>query len=495
VWLAALAVLLLLPFTLVDVPPVLDYPNHLARIFVLAHPYDPILSRMYAPHWSILPNLGFDAIGVVLLKILPVHVGGRVLLAISLLAPPLGVMAYSRAAFGRITGWALASSLAAFNGVFALGFMNFLLSLGLAFGAAGLWLALRRRGWTKAVITGACASVVVFFCHIFGVLLFAALIGCAELERLWQARRTLHASDVMRAALLLALTLAPALILYGLSPLSGTGAGAVEWADLSRKSWEIFTAFMTPSKAVTLLTGFCVFGFLILHLRGARFAPGARPALLLLALIFIAAPDTLKGGTFMDVRLALMFGLLLFAGIAPAPAPPRPKLWAVLLALLLVMRTSVVAQNWLAHRQDLADLRAAIAFVPPGTKVLAAQGEAPDRLVMPGLYRLDSHLPALLLIERRAFWPLLFADPSQQPLMVRLPYYAIAQPALADTVDWPGLAQPISADTAAHTPYLKNWQDNFDYVLLIEPPAAGSIPAGLTLVHAGGIAALYRIAR
>jgi hypothetical protein len=493
VWLAALAVLLLLPFVLVDVPPVLDYPNHLARIFVLAHPEDPILSRMYAPHWSIVPNLGFDAIGVVLLKILPVHVGGRVLLAISLLAPPLGVMAYSHAAFGRITGWALASSLAAFNGVFALGFMNFLLSLGLAFAAAGLWLALRRRGWAQAVIAGACASVVLFFCHIFGVALFAALIGCAELEKLWQTRKMLHAADVMRAASMLALTLAPALILYGLSPLSGAAAGAVEWAGFSHKSWEIFTAFMTQSKAITLLTGFCVFGFLILHLRGARFAPGSRLALLLLALIFIAAPDSLKGGTFMDVRLALMFGLLLFAGIAPAP--PRPKLWALLLALLLVLRTGVVAQNWIAHRQDLADLRAAIAFVPPGAKVLAAQGEAPDRLVMPGLYRLDSHLPALLLIERRAFWPLLFADPSQQPLMVRSPYDAIAKPALADTVDWPVLAQPISANTAANTPYLKNWQANFDYVLLIEPPVAGPEPAGLTLVHAGGIAALYRTLR
>jgi hypothetical protein len=488
-----MAAVLLLPFLLVDVPLVLDYPNHLARIFVLAHPFDPILSRFYAPHWSILPNLGFDMIGVALLKILPVHVGGRVLLALSLLAPPLGVLAYSRAAFGRVTGWALASSLTAFNGVFFLGFMNFLLSLGLAFAAAGLWLVLRRRGWAEVVVAGALSSTVLFFCHIFGVLLFALLIGCAELEKLWQTRKTLNGFDVVRAAAMLALTLAPAVILYALSPLSGAGTSADGWADFSHKAWEVFTPFMTPSKSVTLLTGFCALGFLIWHIRGARFAPGARPALLLMALIFAGAPDTLKGGTFLDVRLALIFGLLLFAGIAPAPT--RPRWWILLLAALLVLRSGVVAFAWYDHRQDLADLRATIAYVPPGAKVLAAQGEAPDRLVMPGLYRLDSHLPALLLIERRAFWPLLFADPSQQPLMVRPPYDDIAEPSLSENVDWLVLLHPISPEAAALTDYLQNWRGNFDYVLLIDPPPSGPLPSGLTLVHGGGIAALYRITR
>ena len=253
---------------------------------------------------------------------------------------------------------------------------------------------------------------------------------------------------------------------------------------------------MTPSKPVTLLTGFCAFGFLILHLRGARFAPGARMALVLLALIFAAAPDTIKGGTFLDVRLALMFGLLLFAGIAPAPQGARAApAWGLLFAALLVLRSGVVAHAWYDHRQDLADLRAAIASVPPGAKVLAAEGEAPERLIMPGLYRLDSHLPALLLIERRAFWPLLFADPGQQPLMVRPPYDAIAEPSLSETVDWPLLDRPPTAETLALAAYLQNWRGDFDYVLLIDPPASGPVPAGLTLVQGGGIAALYRITR
>ena len=167
----------------------------------------------------------------------------------------------------------------------------------------------------------------------------------------------------------------------------------------------------------------------------------------------------------------------------------------MLLGLLLVLRSGVVGLAWYDHRQDLADLRAAIASVPPSAKVLAAEGEAPDRLVMPGLYRLDSHLPALLLIERRAFWPLLFADPAQQPLMVRPPYDEIAEPSLSETVDWTLLDKPPTAETLALAAYLQDWRGNFDYVLLIDPPAAGPLPAGLTLVRGRGIAALYRITR
>src|SRR5215510_15104563 len=62
-----LVIVLAIPFVLVDVPPVLDYPNHLARYFVLAHPDDPFLSQMFAPHWGILPNQGMDIVGALLL--------------------------------------------------------------------------------------------------------------------------------------------------------------------------------------------------------------------------------------------------------------------------------------------------------------------------------------------------------------------------------------------------------------------------------------------
>ena len=40
-----------------------DYPNHLARMFVITHiATDPILARMYEVNWNVVPNLAMDLI-------------------------------------------------------------------------------------------------------------------------------------------------------------------------------------------------------------------------------------------------------------------------------------------------------------------------------------------------------------------------------------------------------------------------------------------------
>ncbi|HEY1413976.1 MAG TPA: hypothetical protein VGF36_17650, partial [Rhodopila sp.] len=89
-WIAVvgLCVVLTVPLMIVDMPPLLDYPNHLARIFVLASlPNDPVLSRFYAVHWSVIPNLGLDLVGPWLIHVLPVDVAGRVLIAVAVVLP------------------------------------------------------------------------------------------------------------------------------------------------------------------------------------------------------------------------------------------------------------------------------------------------------------------------------------------------------------------------------------------------------------------------
>lgn len=500
-WLAAVALILisLVPFFLVDVPPVSDYPNHLARIFILAHPGDPELSRFYAPHWRILPNLGVDILGVALLKILPVHVGGRVLLAISLVAPVLGVFIYARAVFGKLTLWPLASVLTLFNGIFFLGFMNFLLAMGLAFAAAGIWCALRRdgrEGW--CLLFGAISSALLFFCHIFGVLLFALLIGCQELAPAQQPACKNSVAH-LRPFLLIIAALTPAILLYFASPLSEQAAGVGGW-DGKHKLWGLFIPFMLTSKTLSLATGFAIFSVLILRARQAIFAPGTKLALVILALLYVAAPVTIKGGTLVDIRLSLMMGLLLFAGLEPQLTPAWKKWGLVALVALVGVRSLTTSLAWYDHRRDLADLRAALAQVPAGARVLAALGTNPDTdpaapgRNLPDVARLDAHLPALLVIERKAFWPDMFADPSQQPLTVRSPYDRIAEP-LGDPPKWAELfLSPAYLGLATSRSYLNHWQEQFDYVLLIDGPPPRKPSDSLIPVRVGSYAALWRLA-
>src|SRR6516162_8143022 len=98
--LGLVAAALLAPLLIADVPPILDYPNHLARFVLLAAgPDDPVLGPLFTPHWSIIPNLASDLVGPFLLQVLPVHVAGRCLLGGVLLLNLAGVLALHRALF------------------------------------------------------------------------------------------------------------------------------------------------------------------------------------------------------------------------------------------------------------------------------------------------------------------------------------------------------------------------------------------------------------
>lgn len=500
----ALVVALAIPFFLVDIPPVQDYPNHLARYFVLAHPEDPWLAKFYAPAWRILPNLGMDVLGMALLKLLPVHVGGRILLAVSLFMPVIGAVVFSRVMFGRYLYWPLASGLMAYSGIFHLGFMNFLLSLGVALIGAAIWLAMRRRGSALgAAVVGAIAASVIFFCHVFGVILFGVLLGALEIARLAALRR--DGKPITKPAAVTALlglvVLAPVLGLYLASPLSD-GQAFGEWGGRYKLA-AFLTPFATYSKVVTMVTAIAVLIFLVLNRSRLRMAPGIGIALLVLLLIFAAAPIAIGRGSFIDSRLGVMMALLLFAGMAPDLPRRSALVFAGIFAALIAGRSAYIATVWADHRHDLADLRMAISQLPDGARVLSARGHLGYQTenvshagrALPGFYRLDGHLAALMVIERRAFWPLLFADATQQPLVVRSPYAAISHP-LRESVYWPVLQQEqFTADDLDDARYLPGWRDKFDYVLLTDPPDRLTLPQGLKQVISTDFAILYSIER
>ena len=103
--------------------------------------------------------------------------------------------------------------------------------------------------------------------------------------------------------------------------------------------------------------------------------------------------------------------------------------------------------------------------------------------------RTDFHMPALLLIERGAFWPLLFANPAQQPIRLRSAYARLAQ----EAHDLPSHAA-LGADPDRGSGALRD----FDFVLMLEAGAdvdlANFVPRCLTLVVRTDFAALFRVA-
>jgi hypothetical protein len=493
--LAALCLILLAPLALVDVPPLLDYPNHLARATVLAFgDGDPILSKMYASHWAIIPNLGTDLILPPLLDILPTHLAGRIVVGIVILLPVIGTAAYSRATFGTYTAWPLASGLIAYNATLLLGFLNFVAAIGIALLLAAAWIAWRERHPRGAVALAAIGSILLFFCHLVGLVFFYVLIAGYELELLW-FHRAQPKVILARIVALLPLMVVP-LGLYLTSPLAPM-ATETEFAPLAEKARQLLFPFANYNLSLDIATGCIVGGFLIacVATRRCRVTPSSGLALSMVAGLYLATPWAFKGTYFLDTRITIMLAFLLFGAVLPTLPRATAYAAAAIFTALFFVRIAVVGSAWYGHRQDVADMRAAIATVEPGARVFIASvspDEAPaywrdgpaSRMISYGI-RVDYHLPALLLIERRAFWPFLFDNPSQQPVVTLEPYRSLAERA-GSIADSGALAVPGKVDLCG-----------FDYLLLLEaggePDLASFAADRLLLLFRSDIAALYRV--
>src|ERR1700712_5414672 len=62
------------PVLVVQTLPLFDYPNHLARMHILAHPDDAVLQRFYEIRWQLLPNLAMDGVVPLLARAMPLAV-------------------------------------------------------------------------------------------------------------------------------------------------------------------------------------------------------------------------------------------------------------------------------------------------------------------------------------------------------------------------------------------------------------------------------------
>ena len=178
--LLALIAVLLLPLWLVRYPPVVDYPDHLARSFILVHLKDPAyrFGSVYSSDWGPYPYLGMDVLLVVFQHFLPAETAGRVLLSICVLAFPIAGWWFLRQANPGHDELALWTLLLSFNPFFLDGFINWQLGLAVGFCALGLWLRYLEKStalrWVALLITTTCC----YFMHLiaFGFAAFVVLV-------------------------------------------------------------------------------------------------------------------------------------------------------------------------------------------------------------------------------------------------------------------------------------------------------------------------------
>jgi len=438
----------LVPLLGVRVPPLLDYPNHLARMHILLDDgRSSDLARAYDIRWSLLPNLAMDAVVPVLAHILPLDVAGRLFVGLALALMAGGVMLVHRAASRAWSFWPLAGFLLLYNRILLWGFVNYLAGLGVALIGLAAWLGLADRPVRRFWAVGAVA-LVAYFCHLVAFGLLAMMIGGVEIPALWAAPRARRGRVFVRTVGALLLPLLPPVLLWLAAWRPGPGdGGGLAWANPLRKFDLLFSVFDNYSRP------FDIAGFALLVLAlGFGFWRGRLTldrrlgtALAVLVLAYLLMPARLLGGSGVDHRLPVMLFLLLIAASRPVAWSRRTSMMvgAALLGLFAA-RMTVVEHAWLRADRTYRPILAALGQLPRGTKLAVASG--PGAVGAGDLPLL--HLPTYAIIAVDAFVPTEFTYAGQQPLALTPAFEVLASESEPDAL-WIGLTGTDPAKRAA----------------------------------------------
>ncbi|HWX46431.1 MAG TPA: hypothetical protein VNZ61_00065 [Roseomonas sp.] len=510
------------------IPPLLDYPNHLARLWLEAGgAKEPPFDSIYAIELgSVRTNIGIDLLAAGLGPAVSIESFGRWLVLAAVVLPPLGAALLNGAAFRSSHWWQVGLPLLAWNWTLIAGFLNFQIGLGIALLAAAADPALMRRaGPSGTFVIRAALAALLLLTHVFAALFYAGLLGALALGRAWTKLLSWRGlGEGVRRAVLAVL---PIVLLMVLAWLSAPALPGAQEDPATQTSWQ--GGFSLRAKVVTLFSGIAVYkspydllfvallalpALWALIRRRLRVHAGLALGAIGFLILTFAVPPKVAGTYFVDARFPVMAVLTAAAALRPelaAPAGARRRTSEALLACAFLAlagtRAAWVASIWHERQADIASLRRALSHVAPGRAVLQvthamtvpARRSAPrGRYYGGGGPMLYEHLPALAVPWRRAFVPILFASRGKQPLRVLPPWDEIAGPDNTTAVSVHRLADADHAPLPENTEYVRTWRTRFDYVLVLnadQPDDEGptTMPAELVLVADEGFAQLYQI--
>jgi hypothetical protein len=423
-----------IPICVVTYPPLWDYPAHLARIYILAHwRSSPALQSWYDVRSFLLPNVGMDLVVLGPAKFFRLAVAGGIFLAIILALILSGCMVVHRGVYGHFSLWPLVAALFLFNWIWQFGFLNYLLGVGLMLWATGLWVGGRRTPTWLRLLYGTVFAVVLFFCHLVALGLYAIIVAGYEVQRSASTMRT-NAWLALRDLLVGAAIFLIPILLFLASPASGE-ISRLSYKNLGWKPHAVFRTLESGNVSLDFVTFAALAASLaVIYLYGRlRVAKSMSLPLALLLMAYLVTPYQLQSVQFVDARLPVA---ILFVTIGCLSLDLRSQVCrrALLVGFtgLLVCRASVLSYDW--HQYDRVINACVTTFgrLAPQSLLFVvmewpASGASSIRtgfarpLWRPPLM----HVASWSTLQQPIFVATTFANLSQQPITVTSRYAAL----------------------------------------------------------------------
>ncbi|MFP5329575.1 MAG: hypothetical protein ACLGHC_05500 [Alphaproteobacteria bacterium] len=493
-WFVALVVLLsAIPLLYPPIPPMVDLLGHMGRYRVQLDLHDsPWLSDYYGFRWAAIGNLGVDLLVMPLGRLIGLEPAVKLIV---LTIPPMTVAGFlwvAREVHGRIPPTAYFAVPFVYGHPFLFGFVNFALSMALAFLAFGLWLRLGRLGRTRLrAWLFVPISLVVFFCHTYGWGVLGLLCFSAEAVRQhdkgvgWMRSGLYAAAHASVMALPLLIMVAWRSETHGGTTLDWFNWQAKwRWVKMAlRDRWENWD-LASLGAAGAVLVGAIV-------IRSLTFSRNLIFSALVLVAGYIVLPRIIFGSAYADMRLVpYMIATAILAIRFKTPVTRRQaSLLAAAGLAFTVLRLATTTVSLAMSSDVQQDRLRAIDHMPMGARVITLVGEGCG---YGWLLPRDSHLGAMVIVRRHGFANDQWVLEGQNLLELR---YRAAGPFAAD---------PSERVRANGCQVGRLWSINsalraipqgaFDYLWLLDPPPFDpALVEGYPIVDSGRGWVLYRL--
>jgi hypothetical protein len=487
-----LAALSTVPLLSPSIPPLNDVFGHIGRYRVqLDLADDPVLQRYYGFEWALIGNLGVDLLVQVIAPLIGLEPAVKFIVIAIVALTTAGFLLLSYQVHGRIGAAGLFALPLAYCFPFQFGFVNYCLSMALAFLAFTLWIKLgeQERVRLRAILFIP-ISVLIWLAHIGGWGALGLFAFAAEAVRLRQKNNSVIMSIIKGGLQCLVMAL-PVFLTIAVRT-NGADGGTVDWFNWAAKyKWLLMTlndrwqAFDLISLFLLLL----IIGSAVI-LRSVRFSATLGFAALLLLVAFIITPRILIGSAYADMRLipyAIALGLL---AIDTRPNFAMLRRWLLIGGFGFFMaRTAATIVSFYQYDHMLKREFAAIEAIPYGARVVS--------LINPiccNVWMLDRrwHIPSVAVARKRIFSNDHFVMAGAQLLQIRYtearPFdrdpTQLIKPSASKRTDWRSFSEAITALP----------RSAFDYVWVIGKAEDKNVDySGLTPVWQQENSIIYRI--
>ena len=492
---AAMILLAFVPLLYPPVPPLVDLLGHMGRYRVqLDLATSPELQQFFSFNWHLIGNLGVDLLIMPLSQLFGLELSVKL---IALAVPPMTVAGFlwvAREVHHRLPPTVAFALPFAFSHPFLFGFLNFTLSMALAFLAFGLWLRLGRLGRTKLrAILFVPISFIVFITHAYGWGTLGLLAFSAEAVRQHDKGMAWWRAGI-RAAMHAVVMAGPVLMMLAWRSTVQQG-GTADWFNWFAKLNWILMALRDRWQWFDVACVAVAVGVLAIAIVNRRLTYSrnlAFSALVLLA-FFVILPRIIFGSAYADMRLApfMIATALLAIRFRAETHMQTARVLAVLGVGFYLVKVAATTLSLTIAANDQAAKLAALGQVPLGAKLVTLSGQECGNLWnMPR----NSHLGAMAIVRRHAFSNDQWAIEGANLLSV---HYRQAGRFIADPSE---IVKPRRCANREHwTPdraLAAIPRDAFDYLWLVDVPAYDpKSVAGMQLIWRGPGSLLYAIRR